>query len=152
VSDAFWIRLKEVEPSGQMPHNPAIRELCGGIRESLTSAIFADRSDPPERSRCCKSLVELVGANDRRSELCDGGIGRIARRQLRRAPPLPGDRGFETPGDELMTMQGVYENGSGTLAAGALRRAPLVDALRAICEFDLSKLDSVEPPRGFGRD
>ena len=50
-------------------------------------AIFADRSDPPERSRCCKSLVELVGANDRRSELRDGGIGRIARRQLRRAPP-----------------------------------------------------------------
>ena len=25
-------------------------------------------------------------------------------------------------------------------------RAPLVDALRAICELDLSKLDSVEPP------
>jgi hypothetical protein len=130
----------------------AIREISALIRESPSSLFFADRSDPPERSRCCKSLVELVGANDRRSELCDGGIGRIARRQLRRAPPLPGDRGFETLGDELMTMQGVYENGSGTLAAGALRRAPLVDALRAICEFDLSKLDSVEPPRGFGRD
>ena len=48
-----------------------------------------------------------------------------------------------------MTMQAVYENGSGTLAAEALWG---VDAFRAICELDLSKLDSVEPPRGFGRD
>jgi hypothetical protein len=28
----------------------------------------------------------------------------------------------------------------------------LADALRAIVEFDLSELQAVEPPRGFGRD
>jgi hypothetical protein len=26
------------------------------------------------------------------------------------------------------------------------------DALRAICELDLSELEGIEPPRGFGRD
>jgi hypothetical protein len=72
--------------------------------ESLSSAIFADRSDPPERSRCCKSLVELVGANDRRSELCDGGIGRIAP-PVAPSSTVAGDRGFGSPVDELMTMQ-----------------------------------------------
>ena len=28
----------------------------------------------------------------------------------------------------------------------------LADALRAIIEFDLSELQAIEPPRGFGRD
>ena len=44
-----------------------------------------------------------------------------------------------------MTMQGVYKNGSGTLPP-SLAASATVDALRAICELDLSKLDSVEPP------
>ena len=65
--------------------------------------------------------------------------------------PVAGDRGFEAPVDELMTMQGVYKNGSGTLPP-SLAASATVDALRAICELDRSKLDSVEPPRGFGRD
>jgi hypothetical protein len=30
--------------------------------------------------------------------------------------------------------------------------SPLADALRAIVELDLSELQAVEPPRGFGRD
>jgi len=34
-----------------------------------------------------KSLAELVDANDRHSGLRDGGIGRVARRQLHQAPP-----------------------------------------------------------------
>ena len=28
----------------------------------------------------------------------------------------------------------------------------MAEALRAICELDLSELESIEPPRGFGRD
>jgi hypothetical protein len=28
----------------------------------------------------------------------------------------------------------------------------LADALRVIVEFDLSELQAIEPPRGFGRD
>jgi hypothetical protein len=34
----------------------------------------------------------------------------------------------------------------------SLQAKATVDALRAICELDLSKLDSLEPLRGFGRD
>ena len=29
---------------------------------------------------------------------------------------------------------------------------PMAEALRAVCDLDLSELESVEPPRGFGRD
>ena len=32
------------------------------------------------------------------------------------------------------------------------RDSALADALRAIVEFDLSELQAIEPPRGFGRD
>src|SRR5262249_26806196 len=44
-----------------------------------------------------KSLVELVGADDRRSELPDDDIRRLPRRPLRRAPPQPGGPKFGTP-------------------------------------------------------
>jgi hypothetical protein len=57
---------------------------------------------------------------------------------------------FESPVDELMTTQGVYRKWVGT-SPPSLEASATVDALRAICELDLSKLDSVEPPRG-GRD
>ena len=32
------------------------------------------------------------------------------------------------------------------------QESALADALRAIVEFDLSELQTIEPPRGFGRD
>ena len=32
------------------------------------------------------------------------------------------------------------------------RDSALADALRVIVEFDLSELQAIEPPRGFGRD
>ena len=35
---------------------------------------------------------------------------------------------------------------------GTARRSALAEALQAICELDLSELESVAPPRGFGRD
>ena len=33
-----------------------------------------------------------------------------------------------------------------------LQDGALVDALRDICDFDLTELQAVHPPRGFGRD
>ena len=33
-----------------------------------------------------------------------------------------------------------------------LRDSPLADALQAICDLDLTELQAIEPPRGFGRD
>ena len=33
-----------------------------------------------------------------------------------------------------------------------LRESPLAEALQAICDLDLSELQAIIPPRGFGRD
>ena len=33
-----------------------------------------------------------------------------------------------------------------------LQGGPLAEALQAICDLDLSELQAIEPPRGFGRD
>jgi hypothetical protein len=33
-----------------------------------------------------------------------------------------------------------------------LEGSATAEALRAVCDLDLSELESVEPPRGFGRD
>jgi len=33
-----------------------------------------------------------------------------------------------------------------------LRDSPLADALLAICDLDLTELEAIIPPRGFGRD
>jgi hypothetical protein len=33
-----------------------------------------------------------------------------------------------------------------------LRDSPLAEALQAICDLDLSELQAIDPPRGFGRD
>jgi hypothetical protein len=33
-----------------------------------------------------------------------------------------------------------------------LQDSPTAEALRAICELDLTGLQAIEPPRGFGRD
>ena len=87
--------------------NRAIREVSAVIRESafvrylafllMTNLIARSRgslisSSTPAFVRVTgapgmrKSLAELVDANDRRSGLRDGGIGRVARRQLHQAP------------------------------------------------------------------
>jgi len=33
-----------------------------------------------------------------------------------------------------------------------LQDSPLADALQAICDLDLTELQAIDPPRGFGRD
>jgi hypothetical protein len=37
-------------------------------------------------------------------------------------------------------------------STGTLRAARRAEALRSICDLDLSDLEQIEPPRGFGRD
>ena len=34
----------------------------------------------------------------------------------------------------------------------SLQQGATAEALQAVCQIDLSELESVEPPRGFGRD
>ena len=52
---------------------------------------------------------------------------------------------------ELADLQGDYQAWLDALPP-SLADSATADALRAICDLDLSELESVEPPRGFGRD
>ncbi len=52
---------------------------------------------------------------------------------------------------ELIELQGEYQTWLDALPEN-LADSKTADALRIICEFDLSDLESIEPPRGFGRD
>jgi hypothetical protein len=52
---------------------------------------------------------------------------------------------------ELLDLQDGYRGWLDSLPDN-LAESATADALRTICDLDLSDLDSVEPPRGFGRD
>ena len=51
---------------------------------------------------------------------------------------------------ELVELQADYQQWLDGLPEG-LADSPTADALRAVCDLDLSGLE-VDPPRGFGRD
>jgi hypothetical protein len=48
-------------------------------------------------------------------------------------------------------LQGEYQAWRDSLPDN-LAESATAEALRAVCDLDLSELESVEPPRGFGRD
>jgi hypothetical protein len=52
---------------------------------------------------------------------------------------------------ELVDLQADYAAWLDALPA-SLRDSTTSDALREICDFDLSELEALEPPKGFGRD
>ena len=52
---------------------------------------------------------------------------------------------------ELLELQSEYRAWLDSLPKN-FQASALADALRAICDLDLSDLESVEPPRDFGRD
>ena len=52
---------------------------------------------------------------------------------------------------ELVRLQAEYDAWLNALPE-TLAETATAEALRAICELDLSELQAVEPPRGFGRD
>jgi hypothetical protein len=52
---------------------------------------------------------------------------------------------------ELLEIQGDYQTWLDASPEN-LANSKTTDALRMICDLDLSDLASVEPPRGFGRD
>ena len=56
-----------------------------------------------------------------------------------------------TPSPELVTLQAEYRDWLDTLPP-SLENSATAEALRSICDLDLSGLESAEPPRGFGRD
>ena len=52
---------------------------------------------------------------------------------------------------ELVNLQGDYQAWLDALPP-SLENSAMADALRAVCDLDLSELQGIEPPRGFGRD
>ncbi len=52
---------------------------------------------------------------------------------------------------ELIELQGEYQTWLDALPEN-LADSKTADALRIICQLDLSDLESIEPARGFGRD
>ncbi len=52
---------------------------------------------------------------------------------------------------ELIELQGEYQTWLDALPE-TLADSKTADALRIICQLDLSDLESIEPARGFGRD
>ena len=52
---------------------------------------------------------------------------------------------------ELLALQAEYEAWLDGLP-DTLRDSATAEALQTICEFDLSDLQAIDPPRGFGRD
>jgi hypothetical protein len=88
---------------------------------------------------------------------------RQARYRLAHADGTPRVR-YRRPGDrrsrpqrwrdavaELMTLQADYQARLDSLPEN-LAGSPTAEALEAICDLDLSEIEGVEPPRGFGRD
>ena len=52
---------------------------------------------------------------------------------------------------ELAVLQAQYVAWRDALPAN-LQDSALADALQAICDLDLTELQAIDPPRGFGRD
>ena len=52
---------------------------------------------------------------------------------------------------ELTDLQTQYATWLDALPSN-LRESTTADALQAICDIDLTDLQAIEPPRGFGRD
>ncbi len=52
---------------------------------------------------------------------------------------------------ELVELQDEYRAWRDSLPDN-LAESATAEALRAVCDLNLSELESVEPPRGFGRD
>jgi hypothetical protein len=52
---------------------------------------------------------------------------------------------------ELLALQDDYRTWLNALPQN-LATSATAEALQAICDLDLSDIESVEPPRGFGRD
>lgn len=52
---------------------------------------------------------------------------------------------------ELVELQEQYREWLEALPDN-LRESALGEALRAVCEINLSELEAAEPPRGYGRD
>jgi hypothetical protein len=77
----------------------------------------------------------------------DAGSGRTRRALDHRGP---GARRRNDNDAGLVEAQAEYAAWLGTLP-DSLHDSAIAEALRAICKLDLTELQAIEPPRGFGR-
>jgi hypothetical protein len=73
----------------------------------------------------------------------------IKRRPLPKPRPRPAR--WNAAVAELVDLQSEYRDWLERLPE-PLRDTPQADALQAICDLDLSEIENVVPPKGFGRD
>jgi hypothetical protein len=77
--------------------------------------------------------------------------GRPAVRTRRPADHRSRARRWHDTVAELLALQAEYEAWLGALPE-TLQDTATAEALRTIADLDLSELQAVDPPRGFGRD
>ena len=152
------------------------RAMAGSPRFVLLLSFWIDTVAlrPPGRTYCNASRDELTGAERRETWAMKPGpkplLGttmthaeRQARYRASHAEGAPKLR-YRNPADrrsrpqrwrdavaELLELQGDYQAWLDALPEN-LADSATADALRVICDLDLSELASVESPRGFGRD
>jgi hypothetical protein len=73
----------------------------------------------------------------------------IKRRVVPKRRPRP--QRWRAAVEELIALQSEYADWLASLPE-ALRGTATADALEAIASLDLSELEAIEPPRGYGRD
>ena len=74
---------------------------------------------------------------------------------LRRAPRQADQRSrarrWNDAVAELLALQAIYATWLHALPQN-LQDSPTAQALQAICDLDLTEIQDINPPRGFGRD
>ncbi len=78
-------------------------------------------------------------------------VGRPAIRTRRPADHRSRVRRWHDTVAELVMLQAEYEAWLGSLP-DTLQDTATAEALQTICDLDLTELQAVVPPRGFGRD
>ena len=107
-------------------------------RFGVDHAAQADRRETDDRRRA-------PGALSRRSRLRDAGGPDTATPHRSRA------KRWRDAVSELTTLQGHYAAWLESLPEN-LQDTATAEALHAICDLDLTELQAIVPPRGFGRD
>ena len=100
-----------------------------------------------------KSIGETAMTDAERQARCRAAriAGKPAIRMRRPADHRSRARRWRDAVAELTDLQTQYATWLDALPSN-LRESTTADALQAICDVDLTDLQAIEPPRGFGRD
>jgi hypothetical protein len=108
------------------------------------------RTLAPER-RACADRSRAIGRVSRPAESRVGSQGPRAHRYRRPPDKRSRPQRWRDAVAELVDLQDEYAAWLDRLPE-SLQETATADALRAIAAFDLSELEALEPPKGFGRD